>query len=146
MNNYGVFSKHLLERHKLIQQAKLRRKVTEDEQLNIIITQDCLTDDNGVFKCSSDPENHIDKDIMYCIATKPEIRNVLHWINNNIVSKIIDYSYSTIYVKIRIATSMLNKLVDANVISKQDNMYIHFNMVRNLLDLKRDTIDDDLPF
>ena len=146
MNNYGVFSKHLLERHKLIQQARLRRKVTEDEQLNIIITQDCLTDDIGVFKCPSNPESYIDKDITYYIAAKPEMRNILHWVNNNIVSKIINCSYSTIYVKIRIATSMLNKLVDSNVISKQDSIYIHFNMVQNLLDLKRDTIDDDLPF
>lgn len=144
---YSVFSKYLIARHMLILQAKYRCKQKEEdfdvESALTTFNKDCP----GVFTESLILANQVMREeISYKIATTSKLRNVLHWVNKNIVMKAHSDSPYTLDVRVRIATSMLNKLVEEGVISKDMNLVIHQNMVSNVSDMKWSLQVDDLPF
>ena len=52
----------------------------------------------------------------------------------------------TRFVRIRIATNMLNKLVYEGKLDPQYNIHIHDGFVTNVNQLVRDLMDEQLPF
>lgn len=80
----------------------------------------------------------------YCI--NPELRNKMKWATEHILNMIGIDNYITVHVYIRIFTSMLNKLVDEGIISKEIGIYYHDNLVRNTMSLISDLSTEDLPF
>lgn len=143
--NYGVFSKHLLERFNWVKSPTNNRDLFCEGQLHLIIPYDDEID-SGVFVCSSYPNDQIAKQIQYKIWYNEDLQKVLKWVVNNIVRKITKDSHNTICVKIRVATSMLNCLLLTKQLAIEENIRIHDNMVQNLLDLKRDSMEENLPF
>lgn len=90
--------------------------------------------------------NEIGNDAMYEIAVNGELRNTLRWICKKIFASIIEENWSTTDVYIRIFTSMLNKLVNRNIIPKEFSMYYHINLIKNVNDLRFEIMTEDLPF
>lgn len=82
------------------------------------------------------------KDISYALCTNLELRKWMVWVWNRIFVPLNVISYYTVSVRIRIATSMLNKLQ----ISKSLNIKIHANLVENLLYCHYTLMTEDLPF
>lgn len=80
----------------------------------------------------------------YCINS--ELRKTMTWITKRIFNTIGIDNYLSIGVYLRIATSMLNKLVDDGVIDKDTNIYYHDNLVRNVYTLISELNTEDLPF
>lgn len=85
-------------------------------------------------------------DESYTIAVNPQLRETMLWITKHILTTIGKDTYLTINVYIRIGTSMLNKLVDNGVISKELGIYYHDNMVANTADLISELSLEELPF
>lgn len=86
----------------------------------------------------------------YCISpfslsaclTHPQLRKLIEWVNYNIVRTIDIDTLSTINVKLRIATCMLNK-IDMDKIHKIE---IHSNLTRNIRNEYFAIIESELPF
>lgn len=79
--------------------------------------------------------------LVACIIN-PQLRQLIEWINYNIVRTIDIDTLKTINVKLRIATCMLNKL-DLDQISKIE---IHSNLVRNVREEYFAIEESELPF
>lgn len=67
----------------------------------------------------------------------------LYWVNENISLQMINTHYKTIDVKVRIATSMLNKL---SCFSDYEKIRIHDNLVRNVRIEQEVLMEESLPF
>lgn len=70
----------------------------------------------------------------------------LHWVNKKITLEIGKETYRTLGVRLRIATGMLNNLVDNHIMSITAGINIHLNLVENV---ERETslvTNEDLPF
>lgn len=84
----------------------------------------------------------------YCI--NPELRRIITWASGKILSALrvgIDAkSVQSVFVYIRIATSMLNTLVYKSKISHEAGIYFHDNLVRNTNILISELQMEDLPF
>lgn len=83
----------------------------------------------------------------YCIIWQHE-RCVkwLQWVNEKVTLCIGKEDYRTLSVRLRIATAMLNNLVNDHLIKTTDAIDIHLNLAENL---ERETIslvNEDLPF
>ena len=91
-------------------------------------------------------ENGITSDALYKISTSPEVRKVLSWINKHVLYSVgIDY-YITVDVYVRIGSSMLNKLVEDGILTKDLSIAYHDNLIRNLKDLISTMNEESLPF
>lgn len=91
-------------------------------------------------------ENGITSDALYKISTSPELRKVLSWISKHILYSVgIDY-YITVDVYVRIGSSMLNKLVEDGILTKDLSIAYHDNLIRNLKDLISTMNEESLPF
>lgn len=75
-----------------------------------------------------------------------DLANVVYWINKNILTQLNTLESKTLEVRIRIATSMLNKVVTDNNINKLVGVVIHDNFTKNLKQLYFDLNVDELPF
>ena len=71
-----------------------------------------------------------------------QLRNLIKWINLNIVKNIDIDTIETIRVKLRIATGMLNKINLSDV----EKIEIHSNLIRNINLEKEYIINSELPF
>lgn len=84
----------------------------------------------------------------YCI--NPELRKIIIWASSKILSTLkvgVDAkSVQSVYVYIRIATSMLNTLVYKSIICHEAGIYYHDNLVRNTNTLISELQMEDLPF
>lgn len=85
------------------------------------------------------PFNHY---IWECQEWK-ELYHWLVWVNRNIVLNLGLDSYETVGVKVRIATSMLNKIKTLDNITKIE---IHSNLTRNVWNEQHIIEVEDLPF
>ena len=74
--------------------------------------------------------------------TNGELRNWLQWVNRNLILNLGLDSHSTSMVKLRIATSMLNKYSLDNI----EKIEIHSNLTRNLHYELSIIETEDLPF
>lgn len=72
-----------------------------------------------------------------------ELYRWISWVNRNIVLNLGLDSYETVGVKLRIATSMLNKIKTLDNITKIE---IHSNLTRNVWNEQRIIEVEDLPF
>lgn len=111
--------------------------------------ENAFTDEPYLFLSEYDlvsNENETVSDTSYKIATCPELRKVLSWISKHILYSVgIDY-YMTIDVYVRIGSSMLNKLVEDGILTKDLSIIYHDNLVRNLKDLISTMNEESLPF
>lgn len=141
-------STHLIERHCLIQQAKLRRKVPREsvdlKQLYESLSQDSsfLKHDCTILYALPHPNNDVVNEVIHLTCVNPGVRKLAQWCNKNLLATISSNTRQTHQVLIRIATGMLNNLhLDTTIAN-----YIHDNIVRNTYDAELDYIDQDLPF
>ena len=144
----SVFSK-ILEREALIESARLRKNVptqskTAKEAHNI--AKQIKVWDYGVpnWLILDYHENRIgdDFDMRYLFSTNVELRRWILCVWKRIFVPLDSISYYTTEVRIRIATSMLNKLQ----IPKSINIKIHANLVENLHYCHYALTTEDLPF
>ena len=83
---------------------------------------------------------------------KPKAVYVLTWINKKILYELPNVKYvpdkkgKYIDVRIRIATSMLNKLVDDGIIDKEIGITYHRRLITNVRRILNEINAEDLPF
>lgn len=78
------------------------------------------------------------------IMSNPDIWTWLEWVNKNICHRIYyDDSYTTIMVKVRIATGMLNNIKS---LTDSEKIEIHTNFTRNVQSEFDRIFDENLPF
>ena len=83
---------------------------------------------------------------------KPKAVYVLTWINKKILYELPNVKYTPgkkgkyIDVRIRIATSMLNKLVDDGIIDKNISIAYHQRLITNVRKILSEINAEDLPF
>lgn len=147
----AFFPNYLRKRYQLLKQAELRTPFPEDQipelkELIQIFQHDGIEPHFFMDTFDLDPTNEIATEVSYKIATDPELRDVLNWICKRTLFYVIVSNYVSINVHIRIGTSMLNKLVESEHISKEMNIYIHDNFVQNLVDLQCAISTEELPF
>lgn len=85
------------------------------------------------------------------IKTTTIVEKTIQWYCDNVLMQLINSENlfiedTTAKVKLRIAISMINKLENNGLITKEENIYITNNMIRGLEDLFNDLLDDSLPF
>lgn len=134
------------------EQARTRKPFSRDQvpKLKTIIKELYSKNYNEphLFSCDHDPGNFDDIAALasyeYCI--NPDLRKTMLWISTKILSTVGKDNYLTVNVYIRIATSMINKLVDKNIISKEFGIHYHDNLVANTNALISAINTEDLPF
>lgn len=88
----------------------------------------------------------VDKEVMYDYILKDSVQAVIQWINKNILCVLTDLESKTLEVRLRIATSMLNKAIEQENINRLVGIIMHDNFVVNLRELYFDLNVDELPF
>lgn len=92
---------------------------------------------------SDDEDNY---DIIYAIWSNRNLETWLTWVNRKITLQIGLQSYQTLGVRLRIATSMLNLMVQTGEISDKIAQKIHYYLCNNVRDENDLIINEDLPF
>ena len=87
-----------------------------------------------------------DYDIIYEIWRNSRLHDIIVWINKKITLEIGKLDYRAIDVRLRIATNMLNKLVNEGFLSRDLNMRIHYMLVTNVRQEMSAINVEDLPF
>lgn len=98
---------------------------------------------NTVRMISSNEEG---EDCYVLVHRCSEVLEWLQWVNKKITLEIGKENYQTLGVRLRIATSKLNKLVDNGVLTTQEAIDIHLNLADNLERENALVIDENLPF
>lgn len=140
---YSVFSSSLVD----YTNTRYRKQSTTIKDALMTVKQDHIKDcfmSNVLIVNSQSDE--IANEILYTISTSKDLRRILAWINKNLVIAAPKLRYETRWVKVRIATDMLNKLVYEGVLTKDLNIEIHSNLVQNVEELASDLYEEDLPF
>lgn len=152
----SVFSTHFIEcqiNYLTCTQAKRRDEIEEinlSEAFDAWIARPDLKQRHWCpqLLMSLHPEDEIaDKYIFNRVCADYRLGKVSQWATDNILLKIrADWKLQTRNVKYRIVAGMLNKLVDNNCITHDQNIYIFNNIVKNMQTLRNDLLDSDLPF
>ena len=79
-------------------------------------------------------------------ASNDELRTVERWITNNIFVVLNNIAPKTYGVRVRIATSMINKLVHEGKLSHELSILFHEGFVKNLEKVWYDLEMESLPF
>lgn len=163
IENYCVFSAHLIHRKVLCYNAKYRTKLSGKDLSNFIDNVDLyelykelcetgwepylLTEiENPLVSTQQIYNPDLYDSCLYKSITNPEIRNVIKFLIRSVITNFEKDMLETTYVKLRIATDMLNRLYYNKMITKEENIYLHENMLRNVLDFKNDFQRSLLPF
>lgn len=81
---------------------------------------------------------------------KPKVIDVLEWTNRRILFELPKVKTSTsiqwVGVRIRIATNMLNKCVDENILTKDIAIEYHQRLTSRVREILRNIYVEDLPF
>lgn len=147
-----VFSKALIERWRLLYIASHRKnppngKTPTLKSLIAFYKKRKISCMHDVMECHIiSTLEHVVEEARYKLCTKKELIEVGEWVNNNIVWTLDEDNYITQGVKIRIAISMLNKLCNKGVISKEESIFFFDNIVTNIKDCKSELMMEDLPF
>ena len=91
-------------------------------------------------------EYNVQGTYVYECFNNKSLLGLIKWINKNILLNLSTDSFATIGVKMRIATSMLNKLVNKGQLSKQYAILAHDIFVANTVGLYYEMKDEELPF
>ena len=104
--------------------------------------------DPHVFTSHSILSDHyfVQHNFIYECHCNRDFQQLIIWINKNIVLKSTTDSYQTMGVKIRIATCMLNKLVEEGKLNEHFGKLAHNIMVSNISELYNLIILEELPF
>ena len=78
--------------------------------------------------------------------TNDAFKKVVVWVNKNILLQLTKDNYITTNVKIRIATSMINKCLMQEKLSKDFGIIAHDILVSNIKELQSVLRDEELPF
>ena len=78
--------------------------------------------------------------------TKSQLKSVTEWIYFKLWTKIGDINYQTMNVRINIASSMLEKLYLNGIITKDEFVYLYYNLGYNVRTLWAKVLEEDLPF
>lgn len=87
-----------------------------------------------------------DDEIIYEIWRNSQLHYIITWINKKITLALGQESYQTIDVRIRIAISMLNKIIEEGCISKKIGDLIYDRLVTNVRREMSAINTEDLPF
>lgn len=87
-----------------------------------------------------------DDEIIYEIWRNSRLHYIITWINKKITLALGQESYQTIDVRIRIAISMLNKIIEEGCISKKIGDLIYNRLVTNVRREMSAINTEDLPF
>ena len=147
---FSVFSNKLIALRKSVETAKLRKPC--EEEFGIEDTIKYLKNRKGkdipdIIIPPDTTEDIADKlSYEYCI--NKDLRKVIQWIVDKILIECCNSTEynQTRFVRIRIATNMLNKLVYEGKLDPQYNIHIHDGFVTNVNQLVRDLMDEQLPF
>ena len=152
----SVFSNHFIECHVNYltgTQAKRRDRIEETNISEAFDAWIARSDLKYRHWCpqllmSLHPEDEIaDKDIFNRVCADYRLSKVSQWATDNILLKVrADWKLQTRNVKYRIVAGMLNKLVDDNCITHDQNIFIFNNIVNNMQTLRNDLLDYDIPF
>lgn len=141
-------STRLIERHCLIEQAKLRRYVPR-ENVDIVKIYESLQHDSfflkwdtSIIHVTSHYSQEVADEVLYLTCTKRQLRDLARWCNKNLLARVAYDSRPTLAVRIRIATSMLNKLDLPFEIAD----CIHDNILTNTYGAQVDYSMNALPF
>lgn len=147
----AFFPNYLKRRYQLKKQAEMRTPFNEDcipsvkEILATYRKEDLWDPHLFLSEYDLNTQNNID-DRIYEICRNKKLHDTLWWISKKMLTTIGVDNYLTVGVYMRIGTSMINKLIDDNIISKDFGIYYHDNFVRNATDLISYTLEEDLPF
>lgn len=83
---------------------------------------------------------------VYECFNNDDFKTVIKWINKNILLRLTKDTYITTGVKIRIATSMINKLVNQEKLKHDYAILAHNILVSNVTELQHMLLNEDLPF
>ena len=131
---YGVFSNYLVSRYSRQNESTIESALDHMRELT-----------TAKSKFEYDPvlsDHHV---VCMSPLTKDEYFTDCDYIYKNIVLRCSESVYST-NVRLRIATCMLNKLEEANFVSKRHALWFHEILVANIADLRNSLLDDMLPF
>ena len=147
---YGVFSNYLVSRYSRQNESTIESALDHMRELTTAKSKfeyDPVLSDHHVVCMShlTKDEYFKDCDYIYECLTNHHLMLLIRWINKNIVLRCSESVYST-NVRLRIATCMLNKLEEANFVSKRHALWFHEILVANIADLRNSLLDDMLPF
>lgn len=143
---YSVFSDYL----KPLYEARIVLEVSKPSEIYNQLRNAYNQGVTGILDCERmitlDKNREVDYDLIYTIWQNGELTKLMRWINKNIALGLGIDSYQTTGVKIRIATSMLNNLVQKNIISQNRANLIHDRLVFNVEAERLLLINEELPF
>jgi hypothetical protein len=151
MINTTFFPNFLKTRYQLKKQAETRAPFPLDQvptyrELLDIYREEKIDYIPQLFWEDPNSTDEIAIEAMYKQATCSDLRETQKWICKHTLFTINIDNYLSIGVYTRIATSMLNKLEQEGVISKELNIYYHDNFVKNLAVLNSAMSLEELPF
>ena len=85
-------------------------------------------------------------DIIEEVWRNSHLQFIVRWINRKITLCIGIETYRTLGVRVRIATSMINKLVNEGYLSKRMSMRIHYYLCENVRNESSLVVNEELPF
>ena len=85
-------------------------------------------------------------DIIEEVWRNSHLQFIVRWINRKITLCIGIETYRTLGVRVRIATSMINKLVNEGYLSKRMSMRIHYYLCENVRNESSLVTNEELPF
>lgn len=93
-----------------------------------------------------DSEGYKADELLYEIWRNPELQEIVDWFNSKIISEFETLDYRAKYVRLRIAVSKMEKLVNQGSLRKDYFILLSDNLARTLWNEQSLLIDEDLPF
>lgn len=116
------------------------------DQLRIAYNQGASVIDTIRMVCSLLTDDEDSYDIYYAIQNSKDLQLWLEWVNKKITIQIGLHNYMTLGVRLRIATSKLNKLVEQGIVSARIASIMHINLCNNLWNEVTLITNEELPF
>lgn len=153
---HNVFSNYVKSKLKDIKKIPADYKLAEAlfdikeeyEKSSPFIRKYWILKDPHIVLCSplTTNEYNVEGTYTFEVFNNHELQSLIEWINREITLKLLSDNHPTVEIKIRIATSMLNKLVDNHSISKEYAILFHDILVANVRDCESVLWTEDLPF
>lgn len=94
---------------------------------------------------TQDPDE-FDYDLLNVIWSNKKLQDIITWFNSKIIPDMLNLSYRTIDVRIRIAISKIFKLVDEGELDRRDAIKLHMNLTETIRNEVFEIVNEDLPF
>lgn len=93
-----------------------------------------------------DSEGYKADELLYEIWRNPELQKIVDWFNFKTIPEFETLDYRAKYVRLRIAVSKMEKLVNQGSLRKDYFILLSDNLARTLWSEQSLLIDEDLPF